>query len=257
MKILDVLTSPWAIVPEKLLEIQAVYFTHLRGEKIDLNGIEAALGRPLANDQKPYQVQNGVAIIDIGGVVAKKMSLFSRISGGVSTQKVKADFREALADPDVTGSSLTSTPPAGPSTARRTSPPRSTRPGHETRHGLHRRDDRLGCLLDRLGCRRIWVSGETPWVGSIGVVTSHVDYSQWEQKAGIKTTEIYAGRYKRIATEYAPSPARARTTSRPRSTISTRSSPTPSPATAPASRPATGSQRSPGRTAGSSWDSRQ
>ena len=52
MKIIDVLTSPWAIVPEKLYEIQEIYSVHLRGEKIDLAGIEAKIGKPLENEEK-------------------------------------------------------------------------------------------------------------------------------------------------------------------------------------------------------------
>ncbi|MEN6616621.1 MAG: S49 family peptidase, partial [Syntrophorhabdus sp.] len=51
---------------------------------------------------------------------------------------------------------------------------------------------------------RIYISGQTVQVGSIGVVATHVDYSEWEKKAGVKTTEIYAGKYKRIASEYKP-----------------------------------------------------
>ena len=85
MRLIDVLTSPWAIVPEKLLEIQAIYRTHLRGEKIDLSAIEARLGKPLSNEPKPYEVVNGVAVIEMEGIVAKRMSMFTKISGGIST----------------------------------------------------------------------------------------------------------------------------------------------------------------------------
>jgi signal peptide peptidase SppA len=50
----------------------------------------------------------------------------------------------------------------------------------------------------------IFISGQTPMVGSVGVVTAHVDYSSYEEKIGVKTTEIYAGKYKRIASEHKP-----------------------------------------------------
>jgi hypothetical protein len=36
------------------------------------------------------------------------------------------------------------------------------------------------------------------------VVASHVDFSKLEESLGVKTTEITAGKYKRIASEYAP-----------------------------------------------------
>src|SRR5689334_10008771 len=100
MKLLDVLTAPWAIVPEKLLEIQNIYATHLRGDKIDLKAIEAQLGKPLQNDPKRYEHQNGVGIVRIEGVLARRANLFMRISGGTSTEQLRAQFREALADRD-------------------------------------------------------------------------------------------------------------------------------------------------------------
>lgn len=34
MSLMDIMTAPWAITTDKLREIQAVYATHLRGEKI-------------------------------------------------------------------------------------------------------------------------------------------------------------------------------------------------------------------------------
>ena len=71
MQLIDFLTSPWAIVPDKLLEIQAIYATHLRGEKIDIEAIEARLGRPLANDQQAYRVEpGGIAVLSVAGVIS-------------------------------------------------------------------------------------------------------------------------------------------------------------------------------------------
>jgi len=52
MNITDVITAPWAIMPDKLLEIQAVYASHLRGEKIDIASIEARIGKPLSEETK-------------------------------------------------------------------------------------------------------------------------------------------------------------------------------------------------------------
>jgi capsid assembly protease len=205
MKLLDVLTSPWAIIPDRLFEIQAIYATHLRGEKIDIKAIEAALGRPLNNEQKPYQVDTGVALIGIEGVIAKKASLMTQISGGISTQKVKADLRAALADPEVSSILLVIDSPGGSvdgteELAAEIYASRGQKPICAFTDGMIA----SAAYWIASAADSIWISGETPWIGSIGVVTSHVDYSGWEQKNGIKTTEIYAGRYKRIASETAP-----------------------------------------------------
>lgn len=72
MKLIDILTSPWAIVPSKYAEITNIYFTHLRGEKIDIKGIEAQIGKPLDNQEQGYSVENGVAVIPIDGVISKR-----------------------------------------------------------------------------------------------------------------------------------------------------------------------------------------
>ena len=65
MSILQVITSPWAIQPEKLLEIQAVYAAHARGERVDIAAVEQRLGRPLANEPKRYDIVYGVAVLPV------------------------------------------------------------------------------------------------------------------------------------------------------------------------------------------------
>lgn len=194
-------------MPEKLIEIQQIYATHLRGEKINLAGIEAAIGKQLNNEQKPYQVESGVAIIEIHGVIAKKMNMFTRISGGVSTQILKKDFLEAMADPEVKAILLDVDSPGG--TVDGTE--ELAEAIYEARQSGEKpivayTDGLMASAAYWIGsaAERVYISGETPWVGSIGVVTSHVDYSKWEEKMGVKTTEIYAGKFKRIDTEYAP-----------------------------------------------------
>ena len=66
MSILDILRAPWALQPEKLREIQAIYTTHLRGDKIDIDALEARLGKPLANEKQEYSLHDGgVAVLPI------------------------------------------------------------------------------------------------------------------------------------------------------------------------------------------------
>jgi signal peptide peptidase SppA len=51
---------------------------------------------------------------------------------------------------------------------------------------------------------QVFISSEVAMVGSIGVVAKHLDVSKAEEKQGIKTTEITAGKYKRAASQYGP-----------------------------------------------------
>ncbi len=203
MKLLDVLTAPWAIEPSKLLEIQAIYATHLRGDKIDIGALEQKLGRPLNNEAQRYTIQDGVAILPLDGVIAKKANLFSQISGGVSTELAARDLRDAMADPAVHSIILLIDSPGGTvdgTQALADIVAASTKPIVTLANGT------MASAAYWIGsaANAAYIADSTTIVGSIGVVATHTDVSQAEAKDGIKTTEIFAGQYKRIASNYAP-----------------------------------------------------
>ncbi len=205
MKILDVLTSPWAIVPEKLLEIQNIYATHLRGDKIDLKAVEAQLGKPLVNEPKAYEHRNGVGIVRVEGVLARRANLFMRISGGTSTEQMRAQFREALADRDAASILLVIDSPGGTvdgtqEFAEEIYRARGSKPIKAVALGtIASAAYWIGAAADEL-----YLASDTTVAGSIGVVATHVDVSRAEERMGFKTTEITAGKYKRIASQYGP-----------------------------------------------------
>lgn len=205
MRLIDIIDGPWAITPEMLHEIRSIYAKHLRGEKIDIQAVEARVGKPLDKKEQTYDVIDGTAIIPIEGVIAKKMNMFSRISGGVSTQLIERDIREALNDKEVRQIILYIDSPGGTvdgtfELANFIFENRGKKPIISYTDGMmHSAAYAIGSAADK-----VFISGDTAAVGSIGVVTAHEDISKWEEKIGVKTTEIYAGRYKRIASEYAP-----------------------------------------------------
>ena len=205
MRVIDVLSSPWAIVPSKLMEIQAIYATHLCGEKIDIKSLEAKIGQPLQNVPQGYDVVDGVAIIPVDGVICKRMNLFTKISGGASTELIGRDIRAALADPAVHALILRVDSPGGTvdgtqELAQLVYGARGAKPIATYVDGMMASAAYwIGTAADKayIGC-------DTNEVGSIGVVTSHTDYSRYDESRGIKTTEIYAGKYKRINSDLHP-----------------------------------------------------
>lgn len=205
MKLLDVLTSPWAIVPEKLLEIQNIYATHLRGDKIDTKAIEAQLGKPLDNERKAYENRNGVGIVRVEGVLARRANMFMRISGGTSTEQMRAQFREAITDQDAASILLVIDSPGGTvdgtqEFAEEIYRARGKKPIKAVALGtIASAAYWIGAAADEL-----YLASDTTMAGSIGVVSTHVDVSRAEDRMGVKTTEITAGKYKRIASQYAP-----------------------------------------------------
>lgn len=205
MSILNVLNAPWAIQPSKLLELNAIYAAHLNGEKIDIGAVEARLGRPLANEQqRDYDIVDGVAIITIDGVIAKKMNMFSMISGGASSEIARRSLTAAQADAAVHSIILSIDSPGGTVDGTQTLgdavyEARSTKPIATLGNGV------IASAAYWIGsaASAAYIAEDTTTVGSIGVVTAHQDISGAEAARGIKTTEISAGKYKRIASSYA------------------------------------------------------
>ncbi|MBI5885303.1 MAG: signal peptide peptidase SppA [Deltaproteobacteria bacterium] len=205
MKLIDIITSPWAIMPEKLVELRGIYETHLKGEKIDIKAVEARIGKPLDNRPQGYEVVDGVAVIPIDGVIAKRMNLFSQISGGVSTDLLARDFKAAINDPLVKAIVLAIDSPGGTvdgtvDIARLVYESRGVKPIVAYTDGtMASAAYWIGSAADK-----VYIGNDATLVGSIGVVATHQDISKAQEMAGVKTTEVYAGKYKRIVSQYAP-----------------------------------------------------
>jgi len=203
MNIFDVLTAPWAIEPSKLIELHAIYGAHARGEAIDIEAVEKRLGRPLANEQKYYDITDGVAVIQIDGVIAKKMNMFSQISGGASSQMAMRAMDGALRDEAVHSILLSYDSPGGTVDgtelfANAVKATRKTKPVVSLGAGTMA----SAAYWSGSAAQAVYIVDGTTAVGSIGVVAAHKDISAAEAARGIKTTEISAGKFKRIASQY-------------------------------------------------------
>lgn len=189
---------PWAIQPEKLIELQAVQASLMRGEKLQATRADTF-------GSGGFQVINGVAVIPLSGILAKQAGFLMSVFGGTSTEIVSRQFAVALRDPDVKSIVLVIDSPGG------------------TVDGTQALADRIlaargqktvvaiadGCMCSAAywigaSADKVYASSAVAQVGSIGVVASHIDVSGLQAQRGIKTTEIAAGKYKRIASNYAP-----------------------------------------------------
>jgi signal peptide peptidase SppA len=214
MRVIDVIDAPWAILPEKLLELRAIYAAHLRGDKIDIEAIEAKLGRPLNNERKPYTLDGTTAIIPIDGVIGKKMNLFTKISGGASTQLIEQDLNAALADPAVASVLLAIDSPGGTVDGTEALADAIFNGRKKGKQIVALADGMMASAAYWIGsaAHEVFASDNSAKVGSIGVVATHEDYSQAEHQAGVKVTEITAGKYKRSFSEHEPLSVEGRAT---------------------------------------------
>lgn len=209
MNLIDFLNSPWAIIPDRLQELQAIYTTHFRGEKIDVEAIEARLGRPLANDQQEYRLEDGgVAVLSISGVISNKANLFTRVSGAASAQMLTQQLASMRADPRVRAAVLDFDTPGGsvfgiPAMAAEIRALAAEKPTVSVSTGMMA----SAGYWTGSAANAVYISGETDYVGSIGVVATHA-YNP--RMPGAQVTEITAGKYKRMASDNAPLTAEGR-----------------------------------------------
>jgi signal peptide peptidase SppA len=190
----------WAINQSKLEEINA-FIVHMlsSGQKIEFAG--EAKDYEKASIFSANNGHQSIALIPVFDTITQRANLFSRWSGGTSTDILQQDIRTALDDPEVIGLLLNVNSPGG------------------TVHGTKAVADLIFesrgkkpiiAFCDGLMCSAAyWIGSsadslivsETALVGSIGVVATHYDLSKRDEQAGIVRTEIYAGKYKRIATD--------------------------------------------------------
>lgn len=202
MTLLDFITGAWAIEPDKLREIQAIYATHLRGEKIDVAAIEARLGRPLVSEQQAYTVEpGGVAVLRLSGVIAPKANLFMQVSGGISTQMATKQLESAAVDARVRSIVLAMDTPGGnvigtPEMAAAVQELATVKPI------VTHSDGSLASAGYWIGgaANAIYISGPTVQVGSIGVVVDRT----FNPNSTQREESIVAGRYKRLAKSNEP-----------------------------------------------------
>lgn len=197
MKLIDTITGPWMMHPEKLMELKAACSAHMKGGKIDIKELKSRTATAVRSrpEKEELDIVNSVAIIPVKGVISKDINFFSFFFGGASTRQIAALISEALNNRDVTAIVLDIDSPGG------------TVDGTQELANLifssrHRKpivawtDGMVASAAYYIGAAadKIFISGDMPPIGSIGVVTSHVDYSKMDEMHGVKETEIYAGK---------------------------------------------------------------
>ncbi|MEQ6306686.1 S49 family peptidase [Delftia acidovorans] len=197
MTLHDMILGAWAIEPGMLREIQGIYAMHLRGEKLDLDAIEARLGRPLAHEQQEYEVlPGGVALLKLSGVMAPKANLFMRVSGGISTRQATLQIESALADARVRSIVVAMDTPGGnvigvPEFAQAIHDAGAIKP-----LVVHASEMLLSAgMWAGSGANAIFVSGSVVSVGSIGVVVDR----EFDPSSRVQQESITAGKYKRLS----------------------------------------------------------
>lgn len=200
-----VMEMPWAIKPEALGVILDILEFKANGGVRTEDEIEELIGE----DKRPTQIRRGkVAVIPLYGVIMPRADVFMNISGGTSMQKLQATLIEADRDSKVASIVLDIASPGGsvelvPETAeviRNLQTPTVAVANTDAASAAYW----IAAQADELV---VTPSGE---VGSIGVWTAHQNIAGAQQKAGLETTLISAGKYKVEGNPFGPLEEEAR-----------------------------------------------
>lgn len=187
---------PLAIYPERLPE-----YAELK--------IEAASWREEmlaeAREKKLYRLEGDTAVLSISGFIASKVTIWAALGYEIATEQIEKNLQALLARDDVKRIILEVDSPGGEVDG--------IEPLSNVIFEARAKKEILALASPMAASAAYWLASsasqvflasKTAVVGSVGVVMMHRDWSKLEEKFGIKTTEIYAGKYKRIASPYKP-----------------------------------------------------
>lgn len=167
----------------------------------------AALGANPAQERKPYQVVDRIALVEITGLLTNDPYW----SDETGYQEIRVEVGLAAADPDADGILLVVNSPGGYTdhcfeTAAAIAEAGKQKPVWAVAANMAY--SAAYALTSQAS--RIYAAPFTGGVGSIGVYAAHWEYSRMLDKAGIQVTTIAAGEGKTDGNPYEPLSERAR-----------------------------------------------
>lgn len=197
--------TPWAIVPDRIPVMRAVLHRWASGEKLSAEEIAAAVGdAPIRAAERRQQTgPRGVGVLPILGVMAQRTA--GNVSEpGTSTDRVRSQFAQMVAHPDIGAIVLDIDSPGG------------------SVYGLQalwddimaaRGEKKIIAQANSLAASAAYyiasaaeeiVVSPGGEVGSIGVIAAHEDHSNALEQSGVGVTLITAGKYKGEGNPFGP-----------------------------------------------------
>lgn len=188
----------WGIRPETLAVIAQLARGELAAEDI------AEHAAPQAARHSPL-IAGGVAVLSLRGMVTPRPTFLSLLfGGGGGLQGFRASLREAVASDEIAAIVIDVDSPGGlidlvPETAAEIRAARGSKPIVAVANTMAASAAYwLASQADELV---VTPSGD---VGSIGVLITHEEYSKLDERIGITTTLIHAGKHKTLGNPYEP-----------------------------------------------------
>lgn len=204
---LRTLPLTWAILPSELDRVRASI------HDVGSERINAFFENPnVSKREKTFRMDGNIAILSIEGIIQPKRDIWSWLFGGAVLEDLTADLKSLLNDNNVEAVILDIDSPGGvvhgiQEFANLVFAGRKIKPVYAVSSSV------MASAAYWIGSasEKVFITDESVMTGSIGVVVSHIDISELEKKLGIKTTEITAGKRKRVVSSHAPLTEEGRT----------------------------------------------
>lgn len=192
----------WSILPSELVRLQSTYAGYLQKEvvpgaalfDIDLDKVSAS-----------FRVVGSTGILPVEGVIMPKADIFTQLFGGATLDVLTRDFKALVQDDSIETIILDIDSPGGVVTGVQEFADLVFQAG-QVKDVIAISSSIMTSAAMWIGAAatKTFITSDTVMSGSIGVVVSHVDFSELEKMLGIKTTEITAGKFKRIFSNVEP-----------------------------------------------------
>lgn len=199
------LAQPWALLPEKLEEIQYFFERRLHSHEAP-EDIRAEFQARVssANEAPTAQRVGSTAIIPVYGTISYRANMMSEFSGGTSTEQLRAQIQREAGDPAVSSIVLDFNSPGGGVGGLQEL--------HAAIMDARQSKPVVGSVNTMSASAAFWImsacsevcstpSGEC---GSIGVFMMHADNSKALENEGVNVTLIKAGKFKAEANPWQP-----------------------------------------------------
>lgn len=177
----------WAILPEKMLAIDAAFQARVGGQSLSREEIAAVAG---ASEVPQRQALPKIAVMPLFGTIFQHGGLIQDASGGTSTEAFGRAFRQAVADPGIATIVMEVNSPGGEVFGT-----------FELSDLIYkaRKEKRIVAAVNSMAASGGYAIGSAASevyitdmgeVGSIGVLTMHQDVSGEEEREGRRTTLV-------------------------------------------------------------------
>lgn len=208
---LKLLPSIWAIHPDELAKVEQVYTEYLsKVESLESvtveNKTEAAdIFEPFNPTSQFITINDNVGVLTISGVIVPKSDIFVQIFGGAPLDVLTDAFKELMANEEIDTIILDIDSAGGTVAGVATFADMVFQARDEKRIVTHSSSMMMSAAMwIGAASEKILISDNTVVTGSIGVLTTHLDFEIFNIQRGVIPTEIVAGKQKRVASQLKP-----------------------------------------------------